>query len=132
MQPKAHAWWHLLDDLERLRGLKYHQESKIEVSHQVGRRIDLLFHAVNDVEKKIECSLKYQHTSAKPSMLKIQSDVKEKRSRKRKAADDNGDADVQNRHRELLLLAEIVEHFPSLQQLSVAARKEDVAVSLKK
>mgnify|MGYP000204837613 CR=1 FL=1 len=52
--PKAHAWWHLIDDLERLRGLKHHQESKIEVSHQVGKPVDLLFRAVNDIEKKID------------------------------------------------------------------------------
>jgi len=56
--PKAHAWWHLVDNLERFRGPKHHQESKIEVSHQVGKRVDLLFWAVNDIDKKIDCSLR--------------------------------------------------------------------------
>jgi len=84
--PKAHAWWHLLQDLERFRGLKHHSESKIEKAHQTGRKIDLLFRAVNDIDKKIESSFRHQHTAAKPSMQVVQRTVKESRSKKRTSA----------------------------------------------
>jgi len=123
--PKAHAWWHLVEDLERFRGLKHHQESKIEVSHQVGRKIDLLFRSVNDREKKIECSLRHQHTMDKPSMKLIQSEVQKKRSRKRKASSDDTNSDVNDRHAGLLLLSEIEDDFPTLQQLAVDDRRRE-------
>jgi len=132
--PKAHAWWHLLEDLERLRGLKHHSESKIEKAHQDGRRIDLLFRGVNDVEKKIIASLRYQHTMVKPDMKMLQAKVKEKRSRKRKAsivdADNEDDVNVVDRHRDILLLLEMPEvndPFPSLKELAVSGRKSALA-----
>jgi len=127
--PKAHAWWHLLDDLERLRGLKHHSESKIEVAHQVGRRIDLLFRSVNDMTKKIECGMRFQYTSEKASLQSIQADVKESRSRKRKA--DVLEDQEDDRHRQMLLLLElpeIVDEFKSLEQMSVDDRKEELAL----
>jgi len=74
--PRAHAWWHLLDDLDRLRGLKHHAESKIEKAHQDGHRVDLLFRGVNDIQKKIEGSLRYQHTMVKAEMRVLQEKVK--------------------------------------------------------
>ena len=117
--PKAHAWHHLLVDLDRLRGLMHHQESKIKVSHQVGRRIDLLFRSVNDVNKKIDCSL-LQHTMEKSSMQQIQKDVAANRSRgkKRKATAEDEEASTQRNF--VLNAAEIEDEFPSLIALAVA------------
>ena len=44
--PKVHMWQHLIDDLERTRGMLKLQESKIEVAHQDGRKADLRFRAM--------------------------------------------------------------------------------------
>ena len=128
--PKAHAWWHLLVDLERLRGLKHHQESKIEVSHQVGRKIDLLFRSINDIEKKIDCSLKQQCSQAKPSMQLIQEEVKKKRARprKRKAPSPTEEEEEKDRHRGLLELPEIDGDFPSLLDVDVNDRRRSIAL----
>jgi len=125
--PKAHNWWHLLEDLERFRGLKHHSESKIEKSHQDGRRVDLLFRGANDVEKKIIASLRHQHALAKPEMKVLQSKAREQQSRKRKAVAVQEDGeDDDERHRGTLLLLdspEVNDHFPSFAELAVAGRK---------
>jgi len=124
--PKAHAWWHLLEDLDRFRGLKHHSESKIEKSHQDGRRVDLLFWGVNDVEKKIVASLRYQHTMAKPDMKMLQAKVKQSRKRKATPAVAEEDDSDRDRHAGILLLLslpEIDDEFPSLTELAVAGRK---------
>ena len=124
--PKAHALWHLLDDLGRLRGLKHHSESKIEVAHQVGRKVDLSFRSVNDIDKKIECSLRHQHTMGKASMQLTQAELKESRSRKRPATaidDDEQEADRHGKILELSNLPEIVEVFPTLESLAIASGK---------
>jgi len=129
--PKAHAWQHLVVDLERLRGLKHHSESKIEVSHQIGRKIDLLFRSVNDIEKKIECSLRHQHTQDNPVMTRTQQIVQDDRSRKRRA--DVLENDVNNDRNSYVLLllnsAEIADEFPSLDALAVADRKREAALA---
>ena len=119
--PKAHAWWHLVADLDRLRGLKHHQESKIEVSHQIGRKIDLLFRSVNDTEKKIDASLRYLHTSDDQSMKKVQETVKESRSRKRKSVDAE-DAGRHGPQLEALDWPEIEDLFLSLTELAMIDR----------
>jgi len=96
------------------------------VSHQIGRRIDLLFRSINDVEKKIDCSLRYQHTMVKSSMLMMQSDAKENRSRKRKnTMTDSGHGNTQ--HAGLLDFEEISDDFPSLRELAVMDRKRALA-----
>ena len=127
--PKAYAWQHLVVDLDRFRGLKHHSESKIEVSQQVGRRVDLMFRSVNDLDKKIESSLRCQHTLAKPSTLQIQQQVKASRSRKRTAValnQEDGDGDRHGQMMALLNLPEIVDDFPSLDALVIADRKEEI------
>jgi len=105
--PKAHAWWHLLDDLDRLRGSKHHSESKIEMAHQVGKWIDLLFRAVNDMEKKIQCSFRHQHAMLKASMGLIQKTVGQARSRKRTA--DVPEDNDNDRHGRIMLLLALTE-----------------------
>ena len=128
--PKAHAWQHLVVDLERLRGLKHHSESKIEVSHQIRKKIDLLFRSVNDIEKKIECSQVHHHTQQDPAMKKIQQTVKDNRSRKRTAAALEDNLDVNNRQGQitlLLQLPEIDDEFPTLESLALDDRKREAA-----
>ena len=128
--PKAHAWQHLLVDLDRLRGLKHHSESKIERAHQVGRRIDLMFRGVHDVDKKIDCSLTFQHTDVKPSMTMVQQSVKKTRSRPKKRTADEMAADEEDNHRDipaLLLMDEIVDDFPCLFALAVVDKKKAMA-----
>jgi len=86
----------------------------------------LLFWSVNDIDKKIEASLQFQHALEKASMKLIQSQVQESRSKKRKArVVDDDDADV-NQHDGLLLLPEIVAEFPSLLSLAVHERKAEM------
>jgi len=123
--PKAHAMWHLLEDLERFRGLKCHQESKIERAHQIGKRIDLLFRVVNDIDKKIDCTMRHQHTADKASMKVIQETVKENRSRGKRTAAVVEDED-NDRHAQLMLLLsteEIDGEFPPLMDVAIASRK---------
>lgn len=131
MPPKAHAWKHPVEDLERFRGLKHHQESKIEVSHQVGRWIGLAFRATNDIDKKIDCSLHHQNTAGKASMKKIQSKAKKSRSRKKRPAAVIEEENDDDRHGQLLLsmnLLEIVDDFPTSLEMSVASRKRQLAM----
>jgi len=100
--------------------LKNHQESKIEVSHQVGRKIDLLFRVVNDIEKKIDSSLTHQHTMAKPELQMLQNKVAASRSRKRKSTDD-GDVGHADRFA-IMELPEVDDFFPSLLELAKTTR----------
>jgi len=124
--PKAHSWWHLLDDLERQRGLKHHAESKMEKSHQIGRHVYLTFRAVNDVDKRIDSSLRCQHTMSKASMQVIQSEVKEARSCKRNQEEDNN---VNDRHAQLIALLEMpatTEEFLSVKELALIDRRHEL------
>ena len=123
--PKAHAWHHLVVDLERLRGLKHHQESKIEVAHQIGKRIDLLFRGITDIDKKIQCALRYHHTQQAPTVRKAQEAVAQDRSRKRKApSSSTADESNSNNVRHLLDLPEICSQFPDLLELAKQDRIE--------
>ncbi|CAB9516298.1 hypothetical protein SEMRO_773_G200450.1 [Seminavis robusta] len=80
--PKVHSWQHLGDNLERLRGMLYHQESKIEVAHQVGKATDLRFRALGgNIERKIACSLQYQANLADPQVKSAQEEVRAARAR---------------------------------------------------
>jgi len=129
--PKAHAWQHLVDDLERFRGLKHHQESKTEVSHQIGRRIDLIFRSANDIDKKIDCSMRHQCMAEKASMKEIQAKAKTSRSRKRTAS--VVDEEDNDRHTKLLLLLamdDIIDNFPTLTQLGIASRKRQLELEV--
>ena len=119
---KTHGWGHLVVDLERFRGLKHHQESKIEVAHQVGRKIDLLFRAVNDIEKKIDSSLSHQHTMAKPEVQLLQGKVAASQARKRKAVDDGNECHGHADRSAILNLPEIDDFFPSLLELAKTTR----------
>ena len=44
--PKVHVWQHLIHDLDKLRGMKSHQEAKLESAHQDGVKTDLRFRAM--------------------------------------------------------------------------------------
>ena len=49
---KVHSWQHLLEDLRRFRGLKYHHESHIERAHQIGKKHEKRLHCFRDFQKK--------------------------------------------------------------------------------
>ena len=109
-------------DLERFCGLRHHQESKIEVAHQVGRKIDLLFRAVNDMEKKIDSSLSHHHTMAKPEVQMLQGTVAASQARKRKTIDDGNECHGHADRVAILSVPEIEDFFPSLLELAKTSR----------
>ena len=116
-----------------MRGLKYHQESKIEVAHQVGRKTDLRFRALaGSVDKKIDCTLKYQSNLTDPATKAAQQEVKRMRARKYgEKALQNRAAKVANKHEEtearikkILAAPELTEAFPTLLDLTVMDRQQ--------
>ena len=131
--PKVHAWQHLASDLDRFRGLKYHNESKIEVSHQIGRQTELRFRSMaGSVEKKIKAASKFQANLQDPAMKARQQEINIKRSRnfgtKAKAAKQTKNAETKraklNHLQSIILLPEITDSFPSmLELLTVIDRK---------
>ena len=130
--PKVHAWQHLVLDLDRFRGLKYHNESKIEVSHQVGRQTELRFRAMaGSVEKKIKAASRFQANLQDPAMKARQQEIQQKRSRKfgTKATQAKQAREAQTKRSKLshiqsiLLLPEITESFPSMLELTIIDRK---------
>lgn len=130
--PKVHAWQHFVLDLERFRGLKQHHESKIEVSHQVGRKTDLRFRAMaGNINKRIQAASKYQANLRDPAMLARQAEIQQQRSRKlgskAKAAKEMKIVEqkrCKQAHRDAVLdLPEITEDFPSVLQLTIVDRE---------
>ena len=75
--PKVHMWSHLLDDLEELRGLMYHQEGFIELMHQEGKRMQRRFGGVRGNILQIESS-KLQATAQKQASQTKIDDVNKK------------------------------------------------------
>jgi len=132
VQPKVHAWQHLVQDLDRLRGMKHHQEAKIEIAHQIGKRTELRFRALaGSIDKKIKCAMKYQANLHDPATRAMQELVRVERSRKlgekTKARNQLKEADSKRRKHEhlesILTLPEILEDFPSLLELTVRDRQ---------
>jgi hypothetical protein len=129
--PKVHVWQHLLEDLERFRGLKYHQESKIEVAHQVGKDTDQRFRSLaGSVERKIKCAMKYQANLSDPKTKAKQAEVHAIRARKtgeksKQAKQQKLEAAKRNKTSHIasiLDLPEIQGNFPSLLELTVIDR----------
>ena len=130
--PKVHAWQHLVHYLEALRGMKYHQESKIEVAHRIGKETELQFRSLaGSIKKKIKCALKYQANLMDEATKARQEEVKVSRARnlgekskatkaaKAEAAKKQKQADVNA----VLNLPEIDGDFPSVLELTVRDRQ---------
>jgi hypothetical protein len=119
---KAHMWFHLVNDLDRLRGMKNHHESKIEVAHQVGRKTDLLFRSVTDINKKIDCGLKFQATLDDPEIKQIKQEVDKSRERKFKEEKTQKAHDSKKQRYENIMevinRTEITDNFPTLLELT--------------
>jgi hypothetical protein len=120
---------HLIEDLSRLRGMKHHQESKIEVAHQIGVKTELRFRAMaGSIEKKIKASLKFQANMTDAATRAKQEEVRLSRARrfgeKAKAARLERQEEkkrLKEHHKESVLsLAEILEgEFHSMLELAV-------------
>jgi hypothetical protein len=132
--PKVHVWQHLIEDLDRLRGLKSHQESKLETAHQDGVKLDLRFRAMagGSLEKKIKCSMKYLENMKDPATKAKQEEVKRERARKlgdkSKASKDAKRAEAKRQrqdHKESILeLPQIEGELPSMLELAIIDRME--------
>ena len=126
--PKVHVWQHLIEDLERLRGMKYHQESKIEAAHQHGVKADMRFRAMaGSIEKKMTASLKYQANMTDPATRAKQEEVSLARRRKlgdkakagRNDRDDNTKRQKETHKEEVLALPENKDELPTMLELAV-------------
>lgn len=130
--PKVQGWQHLLEDLEKLRGMKWHQEAKIELAHQDGRRkTDLRFRAMKEnVKKKIKYALQYQANMNDQATRAKQKEFRKARARKftqqsieaRQGALDSKKRAKQFHAGELLGLPEINKDFPFVLELAVRDR----------
>ena len=83
--PKVHMWQHLIEDLERFRGLKFHNESPIEVAHQTSMKTDTRYKALaggRSINKKIGCVSQYEANLKDPRVLAEQARIQKERARK--------------------------------------------------
>jgi hypothetical protein len=129
--PKVHVWRHLIEDINRLRGMKYHQESKLETAHQDGVKADLRFRAMaGSITKKIKASLKYQANMAAPAIRAKQEEINQERARKvgekSKEAKQKRLIDAKrqksNHRSAILALPEITANLPTMLELTVTDR----------
>lgn len=72
--PKTHMWVHLLEHLDRTRGLKFHTESPVEVEHQTGKRDERRF-GNRDRAKKVLTMLQSRANKKLPAVLEQQEEV---------------------------------------------------------
>ena len=79
--PKTHSWYHLLDNLKMLRGMKYHNESPCEVEHQIGKGMEQRF-SMRDVEKSIHSILQARANQRLPEVQTQKEEVDQKSKRK--------------------------------------------------
>jgi hypothetical protein len=126
--PKVHAWQHLVNDLEKLRGMKYHQEAKLETAHQDGVKTELRFRAMaGSLEKKIKATVKYQANMTDPATKARQEEIhlarrrklgdKSKANRELKAEDIKRQKQV---HKNAILSLPEIDYFlPSMLELTV-------------
>jgi len=126
---KAHVWFHLLEDLRRLRGMKYHHESKVELVHQWGMAEDSRSRGMGNPEAKFKTNMQYRANCNQPVIQSIQADVKASRKRNFKQptqaeikAVARKEAKVSNRFA-VLALPEITEDFASLVELHAVDRR---------
>ena len=122
---KVHAWQHLMDDLEKYRGLKSHHEQEIERAHQDGKKHERRFASLRDFKKKTEAGLRLNLTavSAGVQAMVADTDAKSKArrgGRKRKAdaisAEEEDRADYL---KSILQLPPLTSHFESLHELEM-------------
>jgi len=138
VQPKVHAWQHLVQDLDRLRGMKHHQEAKIEIAHQIGKRTELRFRALaGSIDKKIKCAMKHQANLDDPATRAMQEVVRISRARKlgektkaRNQLKYEDSKRVKLDHlNSALALPEIEEDFPSLLELTITDRQAEATTN---
>ena len=113
--------------------MKHHQESKIEVAHQVGVRTDLRFRAMaGSLQRKIECSMQFQANLQDPATKAAQEEVRQARARKlgekSKRAQlerkDKAKKAKQDHIASILELPEIEGDFPCNLDLTIADKDE--------
>ena len=133
--PKVHMWQHLVEDLDRTRGLLKHHENKLEAQHQTGDRIAFQFRRFGaKKEKRVECEMRYQAQLEDPKVKAIQAEVHTNRSRKlgEKAKAEKELRDAKRKENRMLSIQQILdlppieEEFPSLLELSVIDRRMDL------
>jgi hypothetical protein len=138
--PKVHTWQHLIEDLGRLRGMKSHQEAKLETAHQDGVKTDMRFRSLaGSIDKKIKCSVKYQANMTDPATKAKQEEVKASRARKlgakskadRQAKENEMKRQKQSHKTSILSLPEITDELPSMLELTVIdqLRKQQQAIA---
>lgn len=131
--PKVHMRWHLVDDLERLRGMKHHQESKLEVAHQKGVCVDSRFRSMAGNTRKIVAIAKYEANMDDPATFAVQEQVREARacnfsikSREKKAVDESeAKRQMDNHIADIMNAPEIDGSFPFLLELTIVDRHGD-------
>ena len=134
--PMVHAWQHLKQDLRRLRGMKYHQESPVERAHQIGERSNQRFRALaGSTERKIQNELKWDANSKDPAVIATQEEVRVVRARtfgpeslaKRNAKQSKRKKSKEAHIEEVLSWPEITGTFLSLLELTMEDRRCDIS-----
>jgi hypothetical protein len=119
---KVHSWQHLVEDLERLRGMKEYDDSGIEVYHQVMKKHHRRVGNLGNFEKKINSILKAEATSGKRQVQEAEAMVEANRKRNKKTRMDSRKQQNQVNRLEylksILELPPIQEEFPTLDELS--------------
>ena len=132
--PKVHSWQHLKEDLRRLKGMKQHQESPIEVAHQIGGQSSQCFRALaGSTERKIQNELKWDANSKDPAVLATQEGVRAARARnfgpearaKREKKQAMKKKAKQSHIEEVLSWPELTGKFPSLLELTIEDRRSE-------
>ena len=124
---KVHAWQHLLEDLIRFRGLKYHHESNIERAHQIGKKHEQRLHCFRDFQKKTANIMKHTATADLPAVAAMHEDVESKRRKRKRGDDEIADSEAKCVDRavylkEILMLPPITVKIPSLLELAMSGR----------
>ena len=79
---KVHCWTHLIEDLRRLRGLKFHNDHGIEREHQRGVKNNKRVACIRDFEKKTSNIMRHTATGSAPEVISMEKDtVSKKRKR---------------------------------------------------
>jgi hypothetical protein len=119
---KVHSWQHLVEDLERLRGMKEYDDSGIEVYHQVMKKHHRRVGNLGNFEKKIKSILKSEATSGKRQVQEAEAMVEANRKRNKKTRlDSRKQQNKANRSeylKSILELPPIQQEFPTLDELS--------------
>jgi hypothetical protein len=123
---KVHAWQHLMDDLEKYRGLKSHHEQEIERAHQDGKKHERRFASLRDFKKKTEASLRLNLTAVSAGVQAMAADTEAKSKarkggRKRKADEICVEEDDRATYlKRILMLPPLTSRFQSLHDLEMA------------